>query len=120
VQTFLKELNPNVGRQSAYVAVSIKAPTPELALKCINAVTQDVRKDQSAIAQRQIDVAQDRLKREELKLAISEKFVQSISTKALADTRSSLGSEVTASTLILVAMQAKQIEIAELKTQLKS
>jgi len=117
-QEFVKELGPKVGRQSAFVSVDVKLASTDLVRQCLNAVVDDVKKEQALLATQQIAVAKERLKREEEKLAVAENFMNSLSSKTLAQARNSLGSDVTGSTLVFVAMQAKQIEIAGLKTSI--
>jgi LPS O-antigen subunit length determinant protein (WzzB/FepE family) len=66
----------------------------------------------------QIAVAKDRLKREEEKLALAERVMNSISDRTVDQARKSAGaagSEVAGSTLVFVATQAKQAEITVLK-----
>jgi hypothetical protein len=74
-QEFVNDLQPRVARQSAFVSVSIKGASPAQARQCIVAVMEDVKKDQSLQVAQQSAVARDRMKREEEKLAIAERFV---------------------------------------------
>ena len=117
-QEFVRDLKPQVGRQSAFVSISMKAASPELARQCLTAVMEDVKRDQSEQMVQQIAVAKDRLKREEEKLALAERVMNSISDRTVDQARKSAGaagSEVAGSTLVFVATQAKQAEITVLK-----
>ena len=105
-QEFVNDLQPRVARQSAFVSVSIKGASPVQARQCIVAVVEEVKKDQSFQVAQQIAVARDRLKREEEKLAIAERFVSLISSRTLAEGRANTGNEVTGSTLNFVVLQA--------------
>ncbi|MEI8267477.1 MAG: hypothetical protein WCI59_17250 [Betaproteobacteria bacterium] len=117
-QEFVKELGPKVGRQSAFVAVDVKLASTDLVRQCLNAVVDDVKKEQALLATQQIAVAKERLKREQEKLAVAENFMNSLSGKTVSQLRNSVGSDVTGSTLVFVAMQAKQIEIAGIKSSI--
>jgi LPS O-antigen subunit length determinant protein (WzzB/FepE family) len=117
-QAFVRDLRPQVGRQSAFVSISMKAASPELARQCLTAVMEDVKRDQSEQMVQQIAVAKDRLKREEEKLVLAERVMNSISDRTVDQARKSAGtagSEVAGSTLVFVATQAKQAEITSLK-----
>lgn len=115
---FVKDLKPQVGRQSAFVSISMKAASPELARQCLAAVLEDVKRDQADKMVQRIAVAKARLKREEEKLALAERVMNSISDRSVDQARKSAGAsgtEVAGSTLVFVATQAKQAEITSLK-----
>lgn len=115
---FVKDLKPQVGRQSAFVSISMKAASPELARQCLAAVLEDVKRDQADQMVQRIAVAKARLKREEEKLVLAERVMNSISDRTVDQARRSAGasgSEVAGSTLVFVATQAKQAEITSLK-----
>ena len=115
---FVKDLKPQVGRQSAFVSISIKAASPELARQCLVAVLEDVKREQADQMVQRIAVAKARLKREEEKLVLAERVMNSISDRTVDQARKSAGAsgtEVAGSTLVFVATQAKQAEITSLK-----
>ena len=115
---FVKDLKPQVGRQSAFVSIGMKAASPELARQCLAAVLEDVKREQADQMVQRIAVAKARLKREEERLALAERVMNSISDRTVEQARKSAGasgSEVAGSTLVFVATQAKQAEITGIK-----
>jgi uncharacterized protein involved in exopolysaccharide biosynthesis len=114
-QAFVKDLKPQVGRQSTFVSISIRAASPELARQCLAAVVEDVKRDQSELVSQQVAAAKERLKREQEKLELAERVMNSIAERTMEQARKSAGIDVAGSTLIFIATQAKQAEIATLK-----
>jgi LPS O-antigen subunit length determinant protein (WzzB/FepE family) len=115
---FVKDLKPQVSRQSAFVSIGMKAASPELARQCLAAVLEDVKREQADQMVQRIAVAKARLKREEERLVLAERVMNSISDRTVEQARRSAGasgSEVAGSTLVFVATQAKQAEITSLK-----
>lgn len=117
-QEFVKELGPKVGRQSAFVSVDVKLASTDMVRQCLNAVADDVKKEQTLLAAQQIAVAKERLKREQEKLAVAENFMNSMSSKMIDVLRKSAGFEVTGSTFVFMNMLGKQSEIASLKSSI--
>lgn len=114
-QAFVKDLKPQVGRQSTFVSISIRAASTELARQCVTAVVEDVKRDQSELVSQQVAAAKERLKREQEKLELAERVMNSIAERTMEQARKSAGIDVAGSTLIFIATQAKQAEIATLK-----
>jgi len=110
-------LNPNVGRNSAFVSVSFKSTNINTSVACLNAVLDDVKLNQNDIAQRQIALAQSTLNNEKEKLKLAETFVAALSDKTM--TFDFKDTQFSASQLLLATLQSKQSEITNLKNSIQ-
>lgn len=115
-----KALNPNVPRQSSFVAVSHKAPSPEAASDCLLAVLEDVNRNQGEISAPQIEQARARIKKDEEKLKLAEDFVASFASRSKAGQFDFNDAKFSASSLLIVTLQGKQAEITELKNSIQA
>jgi len=117
-QALVSSLKPAIPRKSEFVAVSFKSKSRKTSVACLNAVLEDVKKDQDLLARKQIDLATRTLELEKEKLKSAEEFVAKIAGKTLTfDIRDT---QFPATQLFYVTLQAKQTEITELKKSIQT
>ena len=138
-----KDLSPSVGRQSAFVAVKFQSSSPDLAKQCLQAVIEDVKRNQEELARSsresvrdQIRVATQQLERatqlrdQELalnaerltvakdKLATAQRFINEFEKRAL--NFDFKNDQFSASSLLVTTLQSKQNEAKDLQIQIDS
>ena len=136
-----KELNPNVARQSSFVAVSYEAESPETARRCLEAVIKDVQRNQEPLARASRELVRDqiRLANRQLERAIEIRDQQiALDMQRLDVAREKLASarrfveefenrivdfdfkndQFSASSLLLATLQSKQNEAKDLQIQI--
>ena len=136
----VKRLSPGVARNSTYVSLIYKAEMPAIATTCLESVLKDVAANQALLAQplvnnlqADLESAEDQLKastteRDQLrkknperlaqakvKLAASEKFVDTFTKDST--TVKSTDPQFSASAVLLPALMTKQSEIQDLEKQ---
>lgn len=116
-QTLVTALNPNVGRNSAFVSVSFKSTNIITSTACLNAVLADVKQNQGETAERQIALATATLNIEKEQLKLAEDFISSVSQKTL--TFDFKDTQFSASQLLFGMLQSKQNEITNLKSSIQ-
>lgn len=142
-QELVRNLNPSVPRNSAYVSVSFKAESPAIAATCLESVLKDVIENQARLAKplinnlevelvnadqelksNIIERDQQRIKnREKLnvakaKLLAAESFVEKFSKDSL--TFNFGDQQFSATALLLSTLIGKQNEIKDLEIQINS
>jgi len=112
------QLAPKVARQSAFVAISFRAPSAQLAGDCLEAVLADVKSNQHEIAAPQIELAQLQITKQKERLKQAEDFLDTFGDgKSLFNFNDA---KFSASSLLIATLQARQAEITELKNSIQA
>lgn len=117
-EQLIATLKPLVAKQSAFVSVTYRGSSAIAATACLTSVLEDVNRNQREISLPQIEQARSRVKKDEEKLDLAEKFVASASKEKSSFNFSD--AKFSASSLLIVTLQSKQAEITELKNSIQN
>lgn len=111
-------LKPVIAKQSSFVSVTYSGSSANAATDCLIAVLEDVNRNEKEISTPQIEQAKSRIQKEEEKLSLAEKFVSSASNEKSSFKFSD--AQFSASSLLIVTLQSKQVEITELRNSIQN
>jgi len=111
-----KELQPKLNPKALFIEVSFKAKSSDLVLKCLENVLSDIQEFQSPLFLRLLENKRKQLAILKQQLDLSQQQLKelSISRSNLANSDPSL---FNASTLLLSALTAKEVEVRDLSSQ---
>lgn len=110
------QVSPRAGRSAAFILISYRAATSELAKQCLEAVLSDVRKNQAIESQPSIKIARENISSAKEKLERAEKFIADLRRAGV----NSKGAQIGVAPFLFLIYQAKQDEIQTLRKEISA